>query len=73
MLFMMLYTSSQTLASNIFQTKGKSYPQVGIKFIDSLLKIYENVNKKESDEKLRKLSVNVLRIAPTQNEFERIS
>ena len=71
MLFMMLYTSSQILMSNMFETQNKSYPQFGVKFIDSLLKMYEGYKKKQNTEKLKRLAINVMRMAPTQNDFEK--
>ena len=71
MLFMMMYTSSQIIASNLFQTKGKSYPQIGVQFIDSLLKLYQSVKKGEADRKLHKLATNVMKMSPTASDFER--
>jgi len=44
-LFMIAYTSSQIIATNLFQIKSKTYPRFGIDFLGLLLTIYEGLRR----------------------------
>lgn len=62
---MMIYTSSQIIITNIFGTKIKKISSFGLTFADSLLKVYQHLKQSQLEDKLKRLAVNIMKIAPT--------
>ena len=69
-LFMLMFSSSQIIASNVFECKKQETGLAGIKFIGFLLGIFEKVWHKKNLRKLKLMAKNMIEMGPTPKIFE---
>lgn len=69
-LFMIIYSSSQIITSNIFDCKKQTTGLSGLKFIGILFELYETHWNANQLIKLRVMARNVMKMGPTPKIFE---